>query len=200
QHIGRYHGLAGGRESMRFFEQHENGIWQISLVGRIGYFPLVSCHSSEYGGPQQGPHNDLLLVLICVDELEHGTLRRLEQVSQQIVFAVSNNCTPAMASEAAVQPPFQCIDRGYVARAFACFIAVALLGHFVHQILKSIVAVCPNALAKVIEGFAEKVFHLLRWLVEQVVNVAKLERIESDLYLFRPEYPDFGSVSIAPKV
>src|SRR5262249_31056642 len=80
QHIGRYHGLAGGRESMRFFEQHENGIWQISLVGRIGYFPLVSCHSSEYGAPQQGPHNDLLLVLIYVDKLEHGTLARLEQV------------------------------------------------------------------------------------------------------------------------
>src|SRR5215467_5870009 len=105
-----------------------------------------------------------------------------------------------MAPKSAIESPFECVDRRDVARPLAGLIAVALFGYRVHQVLKSIMTMRSNLLAKVVESFAEEMLHLLGRFVEQVVDIAKLQSIESNFDLFRPQYLDLRGITVTAKM
>src|SRR5215470_10974866 len=57
-----------------------------------------------------------------------------------------------------------------------------------------------DSLAEIVKGFSEKVLHFLGRLVQQIIDITQLQRVEPDPDFFGPQYPHLGCISVATEM
>ena len=109
------------REVVRLLDQHEDGIGQVALVARL-HLALLGVHARVVDAAQQRRHDDLLVALVDLVELEDGALPRLEHLVQVEMWNGSK--TMLLLAQPLVDLPVQRRD-GAVAAVVAAIVVLA---------------------------------------------------------------------------